>query len=89
MSVKRKFDGRHCGAGDLGAIAMAKIPVGLCPDCDAVLSFIETVNPDTKRLEVALVHAIPFCHYFGATAPEVVLFAMHSIASGTQSTEVK
>lgn len=46
-----------------------------CPSCSAMLSTGESGGM------VALMHPMPFCDYFGRTAPEVVLEDLWKVAT--------
>lgn len=67
MSNERKYDGRHALAGTLTATVERKEVVGECPSCGAQLHI---GSFDGKR---ALLHDMPFCHYYGATDPDQIL----------------
>ena len=59
------------GAGDAGNVADVR-PLGPCPGCGANLHVGSAWDPVTSRQQPALLHAMPFCTYFGETEPEVI-----------------
>ncbi len=73
MNGERKYDGQHAGAGDLGNVidTTKSDVIGSCPSCGAELS-VNRVDHKGKRRDV-LLHAMPFCHYFGATDPDRIV----------------
>ena len=59
------------GAGDAGGVALDEL-VGPCPSCGADLHAGAARNPQTGRVERALMHPVPFCTYYGETDPSQI-----------------
>lgn len=59
------------GAGDAGAVNDGDV-LGPCPSCGDELYVVHTKNPRTGRVERALMHAVPFCTYYGETDPDAI-----------------
>jgi hypothetical protein len=68
---KRLHGIEAAGAGSVGAVADGQI-IGPCPSCGAELRIGMAQNPVTTFIERALMHPVPFCTYFGETAPEAI-----------------
>ncbi len=61
-----------CGAGDLGAVKAGK-DLGPCPSCGSLLKLGTGVDPTDGKVRDMLLHPMPFCDYFGASDPDVVM----------------
>lgn len=68
VSDKRVHDLDKAGAGDVGDVDGAVL-LGPCPSCGADLHVARAKNPSTGRVELALMHAVPFCAYYAKTDP--------------------
>jgi hypothetical protein len=76
-----RVHGRDAAAGgDLGDVERGAV-IGPCPGCgvEIVDGLIE--NPQTGRPQRVLLHAIPFCTYYGQTSPEDIELAIKRKAS--------
>lgn len=69
-SNKRVHDLDKAGAGDAGDVGGDIL--GPCPSCGADLHVARAKNPHTGRVELALMHTVPFCTYYGETDPAAI-----------------
>jgi hypothetical protein len=56
------------GSGDLGTVGAGEL-LGMCPSCSAKLRVVYAEDPHTGRVCCAITPPVPFCTYFGETAP--------------------
>jgi hypothetical protein len=73
----KRYSLEAAGAGDLGSVIFKAEDVGPCPSCGATVSMTRAANPHNHgELTAALIHPVPFCHYFGITPSEAILAAI-------------
>lgn len=77
MSKKHKlgrhYDGRHAGGGTIEGTAEHVETLGSCPKCGGEISIAMAADPlrGGRQTRVVL-HAMPFCAWYGETAPEII-----------------
>ena len=67
----RRHDLNAASGGDVGAVEDGDL-LGPCPSCAAELRVGRALNPGTGRVERVIMHAVPFCTYFGETDPTAI-----------------
>ena len=69
----RTHGNEAAGAGDLGQIDDSSgDDIGPCPSCGATVRVTMLDDPRSGRQRRAILHPMPFCSYYGETAPDVM-----------------
>ena len=69
--TRRRHDLNAAGGGDVDVVDDGAL-LGPCPSCAAGLRVGRALNPSTGRVERVIMHAVPFCTYFGETDPAAI-----------------
>lgn len=71
MAASRPYGSESATGGPVDVDEGTAEELAPCPSCGAMLATC-TAEPDGHR-ELAIMHPMPFCDYFGRTEPEVIL----------------
>lgn len=82
--TKRRHDLSAASGGDVGAVDDGDF-LGPCPSCATELHVGRALNPGTGRVERVIMHAVPFCTYFGETDPVTIERDVHCALKDTAS----